>query len=147
METANRDAAVQATLEAIVTRDLEWDLNAAATFPGGYEPTERVLLQRHWSEQFDRLPALAGQVRADFWIEASLSVARIGFADNRDRVALDRDVQALAEVLRGAGFTCRVVSDLDGASGLCVKTSRKSDNLVSRATTMYLFTLALRAKS
>lgn len=130
--------AIAATLAAIVSRDLGDDLARAVTFPGGYLPTVRVMLQRHWSAAFDRLPALAATVRADTWIEVSIGRAHVGFRDNRDRDAYDRDARRLAKVLAAHGFEVRNTFEKGKIVATTVRTSKASDAAVEAAAPLYI---------
>lgn len=124
-------------LEAMIARDLIDDLLLDSTH-GGYRPTVRVMLQRHWSAELARIPELGRRVRPDVWVETSIGYADVGFADNRDAATYDRDARALGAVLKAAGFQVRHGRSNGLIVSTRVRTHRVHDTAVEAVAPVYL---------
>lgn len=70
-------------LERMLARDLADDLHRDKTFFGGYRPTERVMLQRQWSERLGEELHAAAQAATShkIWTEYALATTWLGLVD------------------------------------------------------------------
>lgn len=142
-------ATVATMLAAIVARDFGDDLVRAFTFPGGYRPTARVLLQRHWGAELGRIAGIAlehGFTAApecsvnSLWMDRGCASgsAYIGVRDNRDRAAYDAAMRRLGAALKASGFKVRHRYEGGMVVSTKVTTDPRGDALVMEAAPTYL---------
>lgn len=138
---------VAALLDTMLARDLEDDLRRAATFPGGYRPCVRVMLQRHWSAEMERITPIAAGLGFttdptctvnSLRVERYGSYAWIGVRDNRDRDAYDVAMRQLGAALKAAGLRVRHRYEGGKVVSTKVTTDPRVDALVEQAAALYL---------
>ncbi len=101
-------------LDKIIARDLADDRHRAATFPGGYCPTARVLVQRERADQAEEIKRIGREVAADhplaggFWTEhGGEGGIACGFTRNDRRTEYTAACRAFADRVNAAGFVTR----------------------------------------
>lgn len=93
----------------LVTSYLADDVNRAVTFPGGYVPTARVLIQRERSALRSRALEVAKTAVLDVYEEPSgESGFVIGVRDNRDALRHAEELGRVRDALRDAGMKTRI---------------------------------------